>query len=324
MEMMRHEAGVKVVAAGGRPNNGPMQAPSGNRGAAMQSTDVLDANIDLAQRIYQSANFTDAEIFDTLPNRTEALDVYVTFASINLRDQVRKDESIPLQFEYQAADCRIWYTPQTIYNYTALWQYAADAIWSSKSLCVAGSTGFAKSGTNETDFEGPTPSANLGAVEILDITAHLTNTSSLDYLTNLNDGLEDDNPLAVKAKAIPCQTTTDCTDLIPNTLCASVKKSCLSSGKIGPAKVCVLRCQNIGGSCSTLSRTGGTCKSDQKICGADGLCRTQSSSNAEGFGAGGRTAVPGVCLARVSSTCSLPADIRIGPSPNKLKFRGGN
>jgi hypothetical protein len=187
MEMMRHEGGVKVVAAGGRPNNGPMQAPSGNRGAALQSTDVLDANIDFAQRIYQSANFTDEEIFEVLPNRTQALDVYVTYASVNLRDQVRKDETIPLQFEYQAADCRIWYTPQTIYNYTALWQYAADAVWSSKSLCVSGSTGLATTGTNNTDFTGPSPSVNLGVVEVSNITAHLTNTSSFEYLTKISD-----------------------------------------------------------------------------------------------------------------------------------------
>ena len=33
MEMMHHSAGVRTVVAGGRPDYGPMQAPSGSRGA---------------------------------------------------------------------------------------------------------------------------------------------------------------------------------------------------------------------------------------------------------------------------------------------------
>jgi hypothetical protein len=324
MEMMRHEGGVKAVAAGGRPNNGPMQAPSGNRGAEFQSTDELDANIDFAQRIYQSANFTDAEIFDVLPNRTQALDVYVTFASINLRDQVRKDETIPLQFEYQAADCRIWYTPKTIYNYTALWQYAADAIWSSKSLCVPGSRGFATTGSNKTDFDGPSPSANLGTLEISNITAHLTNTSSLTYLTHLNDGLEDFTPETAKAAPIPCQSTADCANAIPGTLCASIT-TCLSNGKKGTGQFCVLKCSNINGVCQTLARTGGKCRSDQQICGAPGNCATQSSKNSIAFGGGGgRTAVPGVCLPPAGGACSaqVPGQIRTGPSVSRLR-KGG-
>jgi hypothetical protein len=322
MEMMRHEAGVKVVAAGGRPNNGPMQAPSGNRGAAMQSTDELDANIDLAQRIYRSANFTDAEIFDALPNRTEALDVYVTFASINLRDQVRKDETIPLQFEYQAADCRIWYTPQTIYNYTALWQYAADAIWSNKPLCVPGSTGVATTGTNRSDFEGPTPSESHGALEISEVTAHLTNTSSLAYLTSLNDGLEDVKTSAAKAAVTICKSTTDCEAKTPGSLCVSVKKACLPTGDIGPAKICVLKCKNINTSCSSLGQGTGTCRSDQKICGADGQCKTQASGNTQALGGNGvQKAIPGICKPKVT-TCSVSAVIKTGPSPDKLKLKG--
>jgi hypothetical protein len=152
MEMMHHEAGVRVVVAGGRPTTGPMQAPSGSRGARLYTTDVLDANIEFTQLLLQDKGSPEVNF---LPNRTLALDVFVTFASINLRDQVRKGETIPLQFAYEAADCRIFYTPQTIYNYTALWQYAADAIWSKPSLCVKGSTGFAITGTNKTDFVGP-------------------------------------------------------------------------------------------------------------------------------------------------------------------------
>ena len=187
MEMMHHEAGVRVVAAGGLPTTGPMQAPSGSRGASDYDLDVLDANIDFAQQLLQAQDSLEQNF---LPNRTTAMDVYVTYADINLRDQVRRNETIPLQFAYEAADCRIFYTPKTAYNYTALWQYAADAIWTNPNLCVSGSTGFATTGTNTTDFVGPSPSTPGTRTNLSDYLTAL-NTSSISYLTSLNDGLQD-------------------------------------------------------------------------------------------------------------------------------------
>ncbi|KAI1351610.1 hypothetical protein F5Y01DRAFT_314578 [Xylaria sp. FL0043] len=135
VEMMHHEAGVRVVTVGGRPVPGPMQGVGNTRGARLMSTSILDNNIGVVQEILGSspdANF--------LPNRTEALDVFVLDGGVNLRDQVRKGETIPLQFVYEAADCRIYYTPQTILNYTALWISAANAMAADPPLCVAGST----------------------------------------------------------------------------------------------------------------------------------------------------------------------------------------
>jgi hypothetical protein len=61
---------------------------------------------------------------------------------------------VPLQFVYEAANCRIFYTPQTIFNYTNLWTYAADAAWNKPELCVQGSTGYASNGS-VTDTNGP-------------------------------------------------------------------------------------------------------------------------------------------------------------------------
>jgi hypothetical protein len=152
MEMMHHEAGVKTVVAGGYPMNGPMQAPAGTRGARSYGvTDNLDDNIAYAQYILQNNNDPRQNF---MPNRTEALDVYIEYAGINLRDQVRNGSDTPLQFLYEAANCRIFYTPKTFYNYTALWQYAADAIWTKPQLCVNGSTGYAS--TDGTALPAPT------------------------------------------------------------------------------------------------------------------------------------------------------------------------
>ncbi|PKY00846.1 hypothetical protein P168DRAFT_285003 [Aspergillus campestris IBT 28561] len=134
-EMMHHEAGVQTVVVGGRPNPGPMQAAGGTRGAASYSARRLDRDISTAQNIDRSTR-------GQFPDRR--YDFFTTGFTINLRDQIRsgddEESPTPLQFQYEAADCRIFYTPKTWYNYTNLWTYAADAIWSDPGLCVATST----------------------------------------------------------------------------------------------------------------------------------------------------------------------------------------
>lgn len=143
--MMHHEAGVRTVAVGGRPSYGPMQAPSGSRGAQYYSTTNLDLDFQVATKINTTAS-------DHLPRREE--DVWITSASINLRDQVRKGEDVPLQFVYEAANCRIFYTLKTFNNFANLWRYAANAIWTNPELCVKDSTGYATKETH-TDTQGP-------------------------------------------------------------------------------------------------------------------------------------------------------------------------
>ncbi|KAH8678577.1 hypothetical protein BGZ60DRAFT_561611 [Tricladium varicosporioides] len=154
LEMMHHEAGVRTVVVGGRPSYGPMQAAGLSRGArayGLQSNldkDILNAQIILGHN-KQPTTF--------LPNRTSDLNVEILASSINIRDQVRSTSTVPLQFIYDAATCRIFFTPETVTNYTALWTYAAKAIWNDSSLCVKDSTGY--STTNEPDTRLPAPSA---------------------------------------------------------------------------------------------------------------------------------------------------------------------
>jgi hypothetical protein len=123
--------------------------------------DTLDNNIAYSQYLLQ---FYDDPRQNFLPNRTEALEVYVEYADLNLRDQIRKDSDIPVQFVYEAANCRIFYTPATFYNMSNLWQYAADAIWTNPSLCVTNSTGYAS--TNGTNTVGP-PSAVIPDIHVI-------------------------------------------------------------------------------------------------------------------------------------------------------------
>lgn len=120
-----------------------------SRGAVAKTLDSLDDRIGVAQQLLQEGD--DPSSANFLPNRTTATDVWITYGDINLRDQVRKGGDIPLQFVYEAATCRIFYTPKTFYNYTALWTYAADAMWNNVALCVQDSTGYSTtSATNTT------------------------------------------------------------------------------------------------------------------------------------------------------------------------------
>ncbi|KAJ5613700.1 hypothetical protein N7528_007354 [Penicillium herquei] len=142
MELMHHEAGVRTVVVGGRPDSSPMQAPSGTRGAA--SYDNLNMDFDISNAHAVNRHDTVLAI-----NRDPTF--RVSQATVNLRDQVRRDDpsNTPLQFRYQTADCRIFFTPSTWYNFSNLWNYAAEATWYNRTLCVAKST------TNLTDHISP-------------------------------------------------------------------------------------------------------------------------------------------------------------------------
>ena len=102
--MMHHEAGVRTVVAGGRPQVGPMQALAGSRGAQYYEAADIDSDISLAEAI-------NASVTADLPDRN--IEFRIDVADFNLRDQIRRGENFPLQFAYEAADCRIFFTLQT-------------------------------------------------------------------------------------------------------------------------------------------------------------------------------------------------------------------
>lgn len=70
--------------------------------------------------------------------------LYRTLNSVvNSRDGFRENDpsNVPLQFQYEAADCRIYYTPEMAVDQTAAWKTVADAAWGGVQRCVAGSLG---------------------------------------------------------------------------------------------------------------------------------------------------------------------------------------
>ncbi|KAI1325015.1 hypothetical protein F5Y16DRAFT_401888 [Xylariaceae sp. FL0255] len=252
VESMHHDAGVRVVAVGGRPKAGPMQGAAGTRGARLYELDVLDDNIDFVQQVLQDGQNSAEANF--LPNRTIANDVFILDASINLRDQVRRGQTTPLQFTYVPADCRIYFTPQTVYNYTNLWTYAANAIWNDTTLCVAGSTGLSDSdgsqSSNTTNTKSSLYSLNLDIANIpgdLPVPGDLTDTNlarrgSTKSLPKCSASLVNK----------PCPGN--------NSVCQQTKQ-CSSAAE---AYLCVPTCSGINSRCDGVIGSG-TCRAYQKL-----------------------------------------------------------
>jgi hypothetical protein len=222
-----------------------------SRGArAYTVTDELDSNIAYAQYLLQDE---DDPRSNFLPNRTEALDVYVEWAQINLRDQIRSDSNVPLQFVYQAADCRIFFTPQTFYNYTLLWQYAADAIWTKPQLCVQNSTGYAT--TNTTDTTGPPSSVLVGTtatttpIKMGSIIMSMLLDSTPTEDKGIPGAPEGSTARALKSFAGPPCPDGYCSDDFADYYCLSTFLACNSNGNLVKTPTCVPECFVNPGKC---------------------------------------------------------------------------
>lgn len=64
-----------------------------------------------------------------------------TASVVNARDGLRQGDAseTPLQFIYEPADCRIYYTPEMTVDVSAIWRAVADTAFNRVSHCVAGS-----------------------------------------------------------------------------------------------------------------------------------------------------------------------------------------
>ncbi|KAL9048840.1 MAG: hypothetical protein Q9162_007528 [Coniocarpon cinnabarinum] len=134
-EAMTHEVGVKTVVVGGHPQPGLMQAVGGTRGSQKWDSFSVDQDKALAHELLRS------DAHRVLATRNPGiLSDTVTFT---LADQIRRGEYAPLQFSYEPANCRIFYTFENYRDYNRLWTDAADALWGinhyQSATCVDGS-----------------------------------------------------------------------------------------------------------------------------------------------------------------------------------------
>ncbi|EXJ63420.1 uncharacterized protein A1O5_11469 [Cladophialophora psammophila CBS 110553] len=148
VEYLKNKFQVMSIVVGGRPQTGPMQTIGGVRGSRVFNGDWLEA------MVAAYLNHTDAhpgsgdptfEHWDYGPRNRFGTDGL----RVNSFNAYRMGEvhNTPLHFAYEAADCRIWYTPEMIEDITVLWNRVAELAFSNRvgdvitsPYCVEGST----------------------------------------------------------------------------------------------------------------------------------------------------------------------------------------
>lgn len=165
-EHLKNQAGVQFIVVGGRPRHGPVQAIGGIKGTQVFEFLNINTMIETFNNgtPAQLAAIADTEwaYFNKLPMARTAAAAKVFDVSagagavggVNGRNAFRiGDESnTPLQFVYEAADCRIWFTREMLYDPVFLWNRVAEVAFLKRTglrydseYCVAGSTGHGSS-----------------------------------------------------------------------------------------------------------------------------------------------------------------------------------
>ena len=180
-ELLTHEAGVKTVVFGGRSNANKIQAIGGVKGANIYawtyirsfSQEAIDLNETLQDSVLKEYNSS------LVINRAWA-------NGLNVRDAVRKDDDsgIALQFKYEEADCRLYYTPEMTVSALAIWKAAADAQWNNSSRCI-GNGGYHSPSNDKRASQGKTtalsPSGSrINSIEALRQLRSFENTFSIE------------------------------------------------------------------------------------------------------------------------------------------------
>ncbi|KAF2826510.1 hypothetical protein CC86DRAFT_293001 [Ophiobolus disseminans] len=199
-ELMREQGKVQSIAIGGRPRNAAMQGIGGSKGSQVLTFDVLH---DFAERTIKVAEALDgAAVAKRLNETTNVGKIYNAkqifkrttipgagksiVGGVNSLNNQRQGDTTetPLEFIYEATDCRLFYTTASYLDPVNLWKMAIDSRWG-KGKCVPGSTGhktaistlenksgFGSKGTNsqQSNADG-TPFQTTGAAPSMGVSA---------------------------------------------------------------------------------------------------------------------------------------------------------
>lgn len=135
-ELMTQQGRVKTIALGGRSNANKIQAIGGVKGANIFQWGFVQSYAQSA--IYYNQTFRTS----ALKEYSTGSAVYRSYANgLNVRDAVRlgDDSGIALQFKYEEADCRLYYTPEMAVSAAAIWKAAANSQWIDPSKCIGNS-----------------------------------------------------------------------------------------------------------------------------------------------------------------------------------------
>ncbi|GAB1318446.1 Tail specific protease domain-containing protein [Madurella fahalii] len=141
--LMLFQLNVKTVSIGGRPRTGAMQSVAGVEGAQIFYMNEISAAA--AAAIYlnpDGLNDTGSEIAELAEGYAlrRAFDPEQPGAVNGRNAFSRTNSETPLQFLYQPANCRVFYTREMIYGPAEVWKRAVDATWTDpERFCVEGS-----------------------------------------------------------------------------------------------------------------------------------------------------------------------------------------
>ncbi|KAF2640692.1 hypothetical protein P280DRAFT_325091 [Massarina eburnea CBS 473.64] len=153
-ELMREQAKVHSIFVGGRPQAGPAQGVGGSKGAQVLTMDTIkyymDAALNVTLGFYgaEAANYMNRTAVGAISHTTQLIKRSAHHTSetinggVNTLNNYRKGDktNTPLQFIYEAADCRIFSTYADFGSPVLLWKRAVEAKWGD-GKCAEGSQG---------------------------------------------------------------------------------------------------------------------------------------------------------------------------------------
>jgi hypothetical protein len=139
---MLYQFNVKTLAVGGRPRTGAMQSIGGVEGSQLFPLRQIAAAANAAIVLNPDLNVTGSEIAEIAEgyalSRARSLS---SPGGVNGKNAfARTNAEMPLQFLYQPANCRVFYTWDMLRQPAETWKRAVDATWTDPDrLCVEGS-----------------------------------------------------------------------------------------------------------------------------------------------------------------------------------------
>lgn len=164
-ELLKSQGAVRTIAIGGRPQPGPMQGVGGTKGAQVFSWEDIQVRM---QAVYflgspeQQKEWNETDLgktaFATQLFRRSAYQGGRIAGGVNLKDNLRQGDAskTPLEFMYEAADCRMFFTPAMVSDVQEVWRGVVDRMFVERGLdkCVEGSTGDKSSVSGGGQFRG--------------------------------------------------------------------------------------------------------------------------------------------------------------------------
>lgn len=138
--------GVRTITFGGRPQNIPMQGVGGVKGGQSLGINYINGYIEQANGLITESASSESPLLTPAEWKAFNESSPITTASLewsgnlNLRNEYdQHDDQTPLQFIYEAAECRLFYTLDNYLERETVWQAAARAMFGD-AQCVEGST----------------------------------------------------------------------------------------------------------------------------------------------------------------------------------------